>query len=272
MPTEKRQRQKAARQARLATEQKTRKRRQTLRRVVVVAIVAAVVVGVSLLIFRPGKKQSATTTTTTAPASSAQLTANQASKAAGCPSSPTAQLPAPTWKSPPPMTIDPSKTYTATIKTDAGTITANLDAKTAATAVNDFVFLAKQKYYDCVTFHRVIPSFMDQTGDPTGTGTGSVGYTVQGEVPATANPQYPIGSLAMAKTSQAPNGTSSNQFFIVAGSEGESLPPQYALFGQVTSGQNVVNAINADGNASNDCMSQVFTSPTEPFTPPGFAV
>jgi cyclophilin family peptidyl-prolyl cis-trans isomerase len=253
VPTEKRQRQKAGRQARLAAEQKTRKRRQTLRRVVIVGIVAAVVVGISLLIFRPSKKQSATTTTsTTTPTSSAQLAADKASKAAGCPESPTAQLPNPQWKSAPPMTIDPSKTYTATIKTDLGTITADLDAKTAPTAVNDFVFLAKHNYYHCVTFHRVIPQFMDQTGDPTGTGSGAVGYTVQGEVPATANPQYPIGSLAMAKTSQAPNGTSSNQFFIVAGPEGESLPPQYALFGQVTSGQNVVDAINADGDSSDD--------------------
>ena len=81
---------------------------------------------------------------------------------------------------------------------------------------------------------RVIPQFMNQTGDPTGTGSGGVGYTVQGAVPATANPQYPLGSLAMAKTSAAPAGTTSNQFFIVAGPEGESLPPDYALFGQVT--------------------------------------
>lgn len=252
MPTEKRQRQKAGRQARLAAQQKTQKRRQTLRRVVIVAIVAAVVVGISILIFRPSKKSASSTTSTTTPTSSAQLAANTASKAAGCPESPSTQLPAPTWKSPPPMTVDTSKTYTTTIKTDLGTITADLDAKTAPTAVNDFVFLAKQNYYHCLTFHRVIPQFMDQTGDPTGTGSGSVGYTVQGEVPATANPQYPIGSLAMAKTSQAPNGTSSNQFFIVAGPEGESLPPQYALFGKVTSGQNVVDAINADGDSSDN--------------------
>ena len=71
-------------------------------------------------------------------------------------------------------------------------------------------------------------------------------------MPATANPQYPIGSLAMAKTSAAPAGTTSNQFFIVAGSEGESLSPDYSLFGQVTSGQSVVQAINADGNASDN--------------------
>jgi cyclophilin family peptidyl-prolyl cis-trans isomerase len=73
---------------------------------------------------------------------------------------------------------------------------------------------------------------------------------VQGEVPATANPQYPLGSLAMAKTGSSPSGTTSNQFFIVAGPQGESLPPQYALFGQVRSGLSVVQAINADGSQS----------------------
>jgi cyclophilin family peptidyl-prolyl cis-trans isomerase len=250
--TEKRQRQKAGRQARLAQEQKSQKRKRSLRRTIIVVIIAAAVFGISYKLFGSNKTNSATSTTTTVAASTAQLTADQASKAAGCPASPTGTLPNPQFKTAPPMTIDPSKTYTATIKTDLGTITALLDAKTAPVAVNDFVFLADQKFYNCVTFHRVIPSFMDQTGDPTGTGTGGVGYTVQGEVPATATPQYPIGSLAMAKTSAAANGTSSNQFFIVAGSEGESLPPDYALFGQVTSGQDVVNKINADGDSADD--------------------
>ena len=242
----------------MAAEQKRQKRRRTLRRTITVIIVAGVVFGLSYAIFRPGKKSVATSTSTTASATSttaaspAQTTADLKSKAAGCPSSPSTQLPNPQWKSSPPMTVDPNKTYTATINTDVGPITATLDAKTAPAAVNDFVFLANQKYYNCLIFHRVIPSFMDQTGDPTGTGTGGVGYTVQGEVPATATPQYPIGSLAMAKTSAAPNGTSSNQFFIVAGSEGESLPPDYALFGQVTAGQDVVDKINADGNANDN--------------------
>jgi cyclophilin family peptidyl-prolyl cis-trans isomerase len=252
--TEKRQRQKAGRQARLAQQQKSNKRKQSMRRAITVVIVAAVVFAISYAIFKPGKKSASasTTTSTTAPVPAAQTTADLASRAAGCPSSPTATLPNPQFKSPPPMTINPDKTYTATIKTDLGTITAALDAKTAPVAVNDFVFLADQKYYNCVTFHRVIPTFMDQTGDPTGTGTGGVGYTVAGGVPASATPQYPLGSLAMAKTSAAPSGTSSNQFFIVAGPEGESLPPDYALFGQVTSGQDVVQKINADGDSSDD--------------------
>ena len=103
------------------------------------------------------------------------------------------------------MTIDPSKTYTATIKTDVGTITVQLDAKTAPKAVNSFVFLANHNYYNCLIFHRVIPTFMDQTGDPTGTGSGGPRlHSSPSEVPeATASPQYPLGSVAMAKTSAA---------------------------------------------------------------------
>ena len=228
------------------------KRKRGIRRAVTIGIAVVIVVGLSLLITKPWNHSTTattTTTTTTSPASVAQAKADAASKAAGCPADPSTQLPNPQFKAPP-MTIDTTKTYTVTIKTDLGTIVANLDAKTAPVAVNSFVFLADQKYYNCNTFARVIPQFVNQTGDPTGTTGGTVGYTVQGEVPATATPQYPLGSLAMAKTSAAPNGTTSNQFFIVAGPQGEALPPQYALFGQVTSGLSVVQAINADGSQS----------------------
>jgi cyclophilin family peptidyl-prolyl cis-trans isomerase len=88
---------------------------------------------------------------------------------------------------------------------------------------------------------------MDQTGDPTGTGTGGPGYTIPDENPAKASPQYPIGAVAMANTGSPHSGGS--QFFIVTGAQGESLPNTYALFGQVTSGMTVVQAINKDGSA-----------------------
>jgi cyclophilin family peptidyl-prolyl cis-trans isomerase len=145
------------------------------------------------------------------------------------------------------MTIDASKTYTATITTDIGPFTVLLDPKTAPKAVNSFVFLAHQHYFDCVTFHRVIPSFVDQTGDPTGTGTGGPGYQFVDELPKTATPQYPLGSLAMANSGANTNGS---QFFVVAGSQGESLAPSYTLFGKVTSGLDVVEKINAAGATS----------------------
>ncbi len=253
MGTEKRERQKAGRQARREAEERAAKRKRAIRRGITIVIAVLVVVGVSVLLFNhKGKTNTtATTTTPTTSVSAAQQKADEASKAAGCPSSPTTTLPNQQFPTPP-MTIDTSKTYTATITTDLGTIVAKLDAATNPVAVNSFVFLADKKYYNCLTFHRVIPQFMNQTGDPTGTGSGAVGYTVQGSVPATATPQYPLGSLAMAKTSAAPAGTTSNQFFIVAGPEGESLPPDYSLFGQVVSGQSVVEAINADGDASDN--------------------
>jgi cyclophilin family peptidyl-prolyl cis-trans isomerase len=145
------------------------------------------------------------------------------------------------------MTIDASKTYTATVVTDVGPFTLQLDPKAAPKAVNSFVFLADQHFFDCIVFHRVIPSFVDQTGDPTGTGMGGPGYQFADELPKTASPQYPLGSVAMANSGANTNGS---QFFIVAGSQGESLAPSYTLFGKVTSGMSVVSTINAAGASS----------------------
>ena len=107
------------------------------------------------------------------------------------------------------MTIDTTKTYTATVVTTTGTFDITLDAKTAPATVNNFVFLAGKGYYHCVIFHRVIPGFMDQTGDPTGLGTGGPGYTIPDENPpkaATGTTQYPLGSVAMANTGQPQHG------------------------------------------------------------------
>ncbi len=181
----------------------------------------------------------------------AQATANAAGVAAGCPKNPATVLKKGTWSSPPAMTIDPTKTYTATVKTDLGTIVIALDPKTAPQTVNNFVFLAQHHFFDCNTFLRVIPSFVDQTGDPTGKGNGGPGYTIPDELPAkTSNPadQYPLGSVAMANTGQ-PN-TGGSQFFIVTGTAGESLANSYTLFGHVTSGMSIVQKINAQGSAS----------------------
>ena len=260
MSTEKRQRQKAGRQARLAAEQKTQKRKRTLRRTITIVVVAAVVFGISYAIFKPGKStKSATsssttttsassTTTTPAPAGGSGNTSPAAiTTSADCPADLKATLNKPSYKTAPPLTIDPSKTYTATITTDLGPFTIQLDPKQAPKAVNNFVFLAQHHFYDCVVFHRVIKTFMDQTGDPTGTGKGSPGYQFADELPKTATPQYPIGSVAMANSGPNTNGS---QFFVVTGPEGEDLAPSYSLFGKVISGMSVVDAINAGGSAA----------------------
>ena len=260
MSTEKRQRQKAGRQARLAAEQKTQKRKRTLRRTITIVVVAAVVFGISYAIFKPGKStKSATsssttttsassTTTTPAPAGGSGNTSPAAiTTSADCPADLKATLNKPSYKTAPPLTIDPSKTYTATITTDLGPFTIQLDPKQAPKAVNNFVFLAQHHFYDCIVFHRVIKTFMDQTGDPTGTGDGGPGYQFADELPKTATPQYPIGSVAMANSGPNTNGS---QFFVVTGPEGEDLAPSYSLFGKVISGMSVVDAINAGGSAA----------------------
>lgn len=256
MPTEKRQRQKAGRQARLAAEQKARKRRQGIRRVITAVVVIAIVVVISLLIFRPGKKSASSSTTTTASPTSSTAPASTGGSgnkspsaittAADCPADPKATLNKPSYSSPP-TAVDPNKTYTATVKTDVGQFAVQLDPKAAPKAVGSFVFLARQHFFDCIVFHRVIPGFVDQTGDPTGTGTGGPGYHFADELPPKASPQYPVGSLAMANSGPDTNGS---QFFIVTGPSGESLSPNYTLFGKVTSGMDVVQKINADGSSS----------------------
>jgi len=258
VPSDKRARQRAAREARLAAEAKRKKQRQRVRNVIIVAVVAVAIVGVAFLVSRnsnnkSASKSTASTTTTTTASQAAdvklQAQADAAAVKAGCPASTKARVNTQSYSSAPPMTIDTSKTYTATVATTTGTFVITLDAKSAPQTVNNFVFLAQKGYYHCVIFHRVIPQFMDQTGDPTGTGTGGPGYTIPDENPPKAsNPaqQYPLGSVAMANTGQPHSGGS--QFFIVAGAQGESLSNSYALFGQVTSGQNVVETINQQGS------------------------
>ncbi len=144
------------------------------------------------------------------------------------------------YSSPPEMGIDTEKTYTATIRTSKGDITARLFADEAPATVNNFVFLAREGFYDGVIFHRVIPNFMVQGGDPTGTGTGGPGYRFADELEASRSRGYKMGTLAMANAGPNTNGS---QFFIMHVDYG--LPPNYSVFGKTTDGQQVVDAIAA---------------------------
>ena len=257
MPSDKRARQRAAREARLAAEAQQQKRRRQIRNGIIGVVIVGVIVGIVFLVSGGSNNpasQSKGTTTTTAAGKGAdaklQAQANEVAVKAGCPASTKTTVNTQKYPSAPAMTIDTSKTYTATVVTTAGTFDIALDAKTAPTTVNNFVFLANKGYYHCVIFHRVIPQFMDQTGDPTGSGEGGPGYTIKDENPPKAtNPadQYPLGSVAMANTGSPNSGGS--QFFVVAGPQGESLPNTYALFGSVTSGMSVVDTINQQGSA-----------------------
>ena len=150
------------------------------------------------------------------------------------------------------MVIDTAKRYTATMVTSHGTMVIALDPLAAPKTVNSFVFLARYHYYDGVIFHRIIPGFVLQGGDPTGTGTGGPGYRFDDELPAPG--RYQVGSLAMANAGPNTNGS---QFFIISGPDGVRLPPQYALFGAVVSGGEVVTAIDAIGTRSGTPKEQV---------------
>jgi len=157
--------------------------------------------------------------------------------AAGATSKPT---PSPTgegkvlqWLSPPPVTIDAGRQYVATIKTNFGDIVVGLFPKDAPLAVNSFVFLARQGFYDGVKFHRVRKGFVIQSGDPTGTGTGGPGYRFADEK---VTRDYVAGILAMANAGPNTNGS---QFFITLADLRGSLSKNYTIFGQVTGGFDV---------------------------------
>ncbi len=137
----------------------------------------------------------------------------------------------------PPMIIDPQKSYTATIQIEKGNIVLELFAKDAPITTNNFVFLACKGYYDGVTFHRVIPGFVAQGGDPTGTGAGGPGYSIPDEKGARG---FDVaGLLSMAKA--GPN-TTGSQFFITYAPE-PGLNADFTVFGQVTSGMDVLQSI-----------------------------
>jgi cyclophilin family peptidyl-prolyl cis-trans isomerase len=138
----------------------------------------------------------------------------------------------------------------ATIETNFGCIVVALDTTHAPKAAGRFITLAKAGFYNGLTFHRVVPDFVIQGGDPAGDGTGSSGKPpVVGELPKDG---YPIGSLAAAKTAADPNGTFDCQFFIVTGAQGTHLPPQYARFGLVVAGMDVAKQIESLAPAQGD--------------------
>lgn len=159
------------------------------------------------------------------------------------------------------MCINPSSSYQAVFTTDVGTFTVALTAKQAPRTVNNFVFLTRNRFYDGTIFHRVIPGFVVQGGDPTGTGTGGPGYSFDGRyvgpgtpitsscaAPSVVTHPYKLGYVAMANSGS--RCTDGSQFFIVVGPQGESLPNQYTIFGKVISGMPVVEKIAANGSTS----------------------
>jgi cyclophilin family peptidyl-prolyl cis-trans isomerase len=146
----------------------------------------------------------------------------------------------------PTLRLDPRRTYTVTITTNCGTFAFRLDVKQSPKTSASFFALVKRGFYNGLIFHRVVPDFVIQGGDPLGIGAGGPGYTVVEAPPHTT--QYVRGDVAMAKTQTEPAGASGSQFFVVTAANATrsaGLTPDYALVGKVVSGQDVVDAIGA---------------------------
>ncbi len=222
----------AAREAREAAE-KRRRQLKLARNVGIVVALFVIIIVVSNIVSGGGKKKSASTTSTTlAPATTIPVSA-------------------------PDFKVDPSKTYTATIATNFGEIVVGLDTKNDPVGAGHFIKLAQAGVYNGSRWHRIAKDFVIQGGAPGGDPNKTYGHSVVAEVPTN---NYPLGSLAAAKTGQDAPGTFDSQFFIVSGSQGATLPNDYARFGSVKSGMDVVQKIAALVPASGD------GEPTKPAT------
>jgi cyclophilin family peptidyl-prolyl cis-trans isomerase len=245
--TAKRERQKAGRQSRRVEAElaaKKSKRNRNLRNYAIYGVVLVAVV-VGIIIFAGGDDDdNVSTAPTTVPGSTVPTGTTVFSYGTTeCPPATGVTERKATFTAPFKQCIDPAKTYTAVIKTNKGELTVKFDPIKAPGTVNNFVSLALNKYFDGVPCHRIIPSFVVQCGDPTGSGTGGPGYKFADELPQAG--EYKVGSLAMANSGPNTNGS---QFFIITGQQGVELPPNYSLFGEVTAGADTtLKALDAAG-------------------------
>jgi cyclophilin family peptidyl-prolyl cis-trans isomerase len=178
-------------------------------------------------------------TSTAAPTSPAADTDSETEETSSVPEDPDARNGM--YDAPPEMTIDPGKTYVATIVTEKGEIVVELDPGAAPETVSNFVFLARGGFYDGLTFHRVVPDFVVQGGDPLGSGTGGPGYTVPAEIEL----EHVKGAIAMARRGDNVNperASSGSQFYITL-EETPQLDGAYTVFGEVVEGMDVVESI-----------------------------
>jgi peptidyl-prolyl cis-trans isomerase B (cyclophilin B) len=265
MGTAKRERQKQGRQARIAQAQAAAARRKRLRTGILFGGLIVLLIAITLAVSSgddDGDDVSADATTSTDPgastsagetASTVQVTFPAAGAAltgeTPCPAADGSSERTTTFAAAPPTCIDTAKTYTATVTTTMGEFVLELDDTAAPIAANNFVVLSRYHFYDGVAFHRIIPSFMIQTGDPVGPspGSGGPGYSIPDELPTGEN-AYPPGTLAMANS--GPDSAGSQFFVMATGSSG--LSNDYTVFGRVLSGQDVVDAINELGDAASN--------------------
>lgn len=267
--TDKRERQKANRQLKLEEMARDARKRKTKKRglqigigvpaliLVVFGLVKLFVKDDSTKTISPGATSTVVGGSTTVDPTATTI-AGTATTIAGvqglpCPAADGSSAKTAKFPAAPPTCIDATKTYTVKVDTNLGSYTAVLDAAKAPLTVNNFVYLARYHYFDTTPCHRIITGFVIQCGDPTGSGTGGPGYSFADELPAAG--AYKIGSLAMANSSRP--STNGSQFFVISGAQGVALPPQYSLFGQVTSGLDVVTKLDAVGSSSGTPSTKV---------------
>jgi cyclophilin family peptidyl-prolyl cis-trans isomerase len=252
MGTDKRNRKKENRRQKLdelaKTDQKRKVRKNIIRALTVVGVIAGVVLIIRVSGGTSGSSSAPTDTKavidlgedTIAPT----LAGREITGDTPCPAADMSETRVSKFEKAPPMCLEDGKTYTAIVLTNKGEFSIILDAVKAPIATNNFVTLARYKYFDDTRCHRAITDFVVQCGDPTATGTGGPGYSFADELPAKG--EYKIGSIAMANSGPNTNGS---QFFIITGENGTTLNPDYTLFGQVTEGlDQTIPALNAASN------------------------
>ena len=205
------------------------------RRWIILVVFAVIAVGVvaGVLISRGGGSDS----------SSSSSSSSTEASAGGCKKVEAPEPKTVSFKKPK-QVLKPGEEATVVMKTSCGTFKIALDTKRAPKTANSFAFLTEEGFYDDLTFHRIVPGFVIQGGDPEGTGTGGPGYKVVEKPPA--NLSYTKGLVAMAKSSAEPPGTSGSQFYVVTAPDA-GLPPEYALVGKVSEGYSTVEAIEKQG-------------------------
>jgi cyclophilin family peptidyl-prolyl cis-trans isomerase len=252
MGTDKRTRKKENRRQRLdqlaKTDQKRKVRKNIIRALTIVGVIIGVVVIIRVSGGTAGDSSAPTDTKafvdlgeeTIPPA----LEGREITGITPCPAADMSETRVAKFEQAPPMCLEDGKTYTAMVLTNKGEFSIVLDPIKAPLATNNFVVLARYKYFDNTKCHRAITDFVVQCGDPTASGTGDPGYSFADELPAQG--EYKIGSIAMANSGPNTNGS---QFFIITGENGAALNPDYTLFGQVTEGlDQTVPALNAASN------------------------
>ena len=205
--------------------------------------IAALTIAVLALAACGGGSKKAATTSTQAAATTAAATSASGCTSVARPAGTKRTEPKPTEK------LDPAKTYDVTLKTNCGSFTIRLAVKTSPATTASFVSLVDKHFFDGTVFHRIVPGFVIQGGDPTATGAGGPGYQTVDTPPSSTS--YTLGVVAMAKTSAEAPGTSGSQFFVVTAPDAQ-LPPDYAVLGKVSAGSAVVSRIGQLGDQNTE--------------------